>query len=51
LIHEEQPVTFLYYQLDSAAYSKRFQNVKWLPLRPGYDLTAWWVPKASQKYK
>jgi peptide/nickel transport system substrate-binding protein len=51
LIHEEQPVTFLYYQLDPAAYSKRFQNVKWLPLRPGYDLTAWWVPKASQKYK
>jgi peptide/nickel transport system substrate-binding protein len=51
LIHDEQPVTFLYYQLEPAAYSKRFQNVQWLPLRPGYDLTTWWVPKSSQKYK
>ena len=51
LIHDEQPVTFLYYQLEPAAFSKRFQNVQWMPLRPGYDLTAWWVPKARQKYK
>jgi peptide/nickel transport system substrate-binding protein len=51
LIHDEQPVTFLYYQLEPAALSKRFQNVQWLPLRPGYDLTAWWVPAASQKYR
>jgi peptide/nickel transport system substrate-binding protein len=51
LIHEEQPVTFLYYQVEPAAYSKRFQNAQWLPLRPGYDLTAWWVPKDRQKYK
>ncbi len=51
LIQDEQPVTFLYYAQDPAAYSKRFQNVQWLPLRPGYDLTTWWVPTASQKYK
>lgn len=51
LIFEEQPVTFLYYQEEPAAYSKRFQNVQWLPLRPGYDLTAWWVPAARQKYR
>ena len=51
LIHDEQPVTFLYYQLEPAAYSKRFENVQWMPLRPGYDLTTWWVPKARQKYK
>jgi hypothetical protein len=25
--------------------------MRWLPLRPGYDLTTWWVPKASQKHK
>jgi len=41
----------LYYQEESAAYSKRFQNVQWLPLRPGYDLNNWWVPKGLQKYK
>jgi peptide/nickel transport system substrate-binding protein len=51
LIQEEQPVTFLFYSEDSAAFSKRFQNVQWIPLRPGYDLTTWWVPKANQKYK
>jgi hypothetical protein len=37
--------------LQPAAFSKRFRNMRWLPLRPGYDLTTWWVPKASQKYK
>jgi peptide/nickel transport system substrate-binding protein len=50
LIHDQQPYTFLYYLEDSAAYSKRFQNVQWLPLRPGFDLTTWWVPKSMQKY-
>jgi len=50
VIHDEQPYTFLYYQEEPAAYSKRFQNVQWLPLRPGYDLNSWWVPKPLQKY-
>jgi hypothetical protein len=44
-------VTFLYYWLEPAAYSKRFQNVEWLPLKPGYDLNSWWVPAGLQKYK
>jgi len=51
LIQEEQPVTFLYYQKEPAAYSNRFQNVQWMPLRPGYDLLSWWVPRGNQKYK
>jgi len=51
LIHEEQPYTFLYYQEEVAAYSKRFQDVTWWPLRPGYDLTKWFVPKPLQKYR
>jgi peptide/nickel transport system substrate-binding protein len=51
LIADEQPVTFLYYNIEAAAYSKRFQNVQWLPLRPGYDLSDWWVPVPQQKYK
>lgn len=51
LIQEEQPVTYLYYLKEPAAYSKRFQNVQWLPIRPGYDLMTWWTPKGSQKYK
>jgi peptide/nickel transport system substrate-binding protein len=51
IIQDEQPITFLYYWLEPAAYSKRFQNVQWLPLRPGYDLNSWWVPASLQKYK
>jgi peptide/nickel transport system substrate-binding protein len=51
IFQDEQPVTFLYYFQEPAAYSKRFQNVEWLPLRPGYDLTSWWVPAGLQKYK
>src|SRR5262245_24023922 len=50
LIHEEQPYTFLFYTQEPAAYSRRFQNVKWLPPRPAYDLNSWFVPKAMQKY-
>ncbi len=51
IIHDEQPWTFLFYQEEPAAYGKRFQNVQWVPLRPGYDLNSWWVPKNLQKYK
>ena len=51
IVQDEQPTTFLYYQQEPAAYSKRFQNVQWVPTRPGYDLNSWWVPKAAQKYK
>jgi peptide/nickel transport system substrate-binding protein len=50
LIADEQPYTLLLYPVEAAAYSKRFQNVDWLPVRPGYDLTQWYVPKMTQKY-
>jgi len=51
ILHDEQPYTFLFYPQNTAAYSKRFQNISWLPVTPGYDLTSWFVPKALQKYK
>jgi peptide/nickel transport system substrate-binding protein len=50
LIQEEQPYTFLVNREESGAYSRRFHNVNWLPLRPGYDLNSWYVPKRDQKY-
>jgi peptide/nickel transport system substrate-binding protein len=50
LIADEQPAAFIYYTVEAAAYSKRFQSVQWVPLRPGYDLTSWWVPLQLQKY-
>ena len=50
IMHDEQPYTFVYYGEEAAAYHKRFQNVEWLPARPSYDLSAWFVPKMTQKY-
>ena len=50
LIAGEQPYTFLFYPQESAAYQKRFQNVAWLPPRPGYDLNSWFVTKGAQRY-
>jgi ABC-type transport system substrate-binding protein len=50
IIHDEQPYTFLFYPEESAAYSKRFHNVMFLPPRPNYDLSSWFVPVAEQKH-
>jgi peptide/nickel transport system substrate-binding protein len=41
IIREEQPYTFLWINKEAAAWDKRFQNVVWFPLRPGYDLSTW----------
>jgi peptide/nickel transport system substrate-binding protein len=51
ILHEEQPYTFIYYPQEAAAYHLRFNNVTWLPARPGYDLTEWFVPGSMQKFK
>lgn len=51
LIHDEQPYTFLLYPQVPVAYHKRFQNVDFLPTRPGYNLNEWFVPLQNQKYK
>ena len=50
IIHEEQPYTFLMYPQESGAYHLRFQNVEFIPARPGYDLATWFVPTAYQRY-
>jgi peptide/nickel transport system substrate-binding protein len=50
IIHDEQPYTFLLIPKEPMVYQKRFQNVTWLPVSPGYDLTQWFVPLALQKY-
>ena len=43
IFHDEQPYTLLYYPENAAAYHKRLQNVQFLHVRPGYDITQWWV--------
>jgi peptide/nickel transport system substrate-binding protein len=50
IIHEEQPYTFVLWLQEAGAYTKRFQGVTFVPARPGYDLNAWFVPRAAQKY-
>jgi peptide/nickel transport system substrate-binding protein len=50
ILHEEQPYTFMLYPQESVAFHQRFQQVDFLPVRPGYDLTQWFVPLVSQRY-
>ncbi len=48
LVDAEQPYQFLYCPKDLGAYHQRFRGVKWYRLRPGYDLSEWYVPKDEQ---
>lgn len=50
IINDEQPYTFLWVLKYPTAYNKRFQNVEFYTVRPGYILNNWWAPKALQKY-
>lgn len=51
LIDAEQPYMFMYCIKDFGAYHQRFRGVKWYRLRPGFDLTEWYVPKDEQLIK
>lgn len=51
LIDSEQPYQFLYCPKELGAYHQRFRGVKWYRIRPGYDLTEWYVPKEEQLRK
>lgn len=51
LLDSEQPYTFLWMQKEFGAYHHRFRNVKWYRLRPGFDLSEWYVPKEEQLHK
>ncbi|MBI3096826.1 MAG: hypothetical protein HYY93_01065 [Planctomycetes bacterium] len=49
LIYDEQPYFFLYCRPDYCAYRKNYRGVKLYRLRPGYDLTEWFIPKELQQ--
>ncbi|WP_373650164.1 ABC transporter substrate-binding protein [Schlesneria sp. DSM 10557] len=51
VIDSEQPYMFLWIPKEFGAYHKRFRNVKWYRLRPGFDLSEWYVPKDEQVHK
>ena len=48
LLDSEQPYMFLWIPKEFGVYHKRFRNVKWYRLRPGFDLSEWYVPKDEQ---
>lgn len=48
VLDTEQPYMFLYVVKDFGAYQDRFRGVKWYRLRPGFDLSEWYVPKDEQ---
>jgi peptide/nickel transport system substrate-binding protein len=44
IFYEEQPIALLWNPHTSVIWNNRFDNVKWYPLRPGYN-PAWWIPR------
>lgn len=47
ILFEQQPYLFLYMAPDLGLYDKRYRGVKWYKLRPGYDLTEWFLPQGA----
>jgi peptide/nickel transport system substrate-binding protein len=47
ILHEEQPYLFLFAAPDLGLYDKRYRGVRFYPLRPGYDLTEWFLPERA----
>jgi peptide/nickel transport system substrate-binding protein len=51
LLHEDQPVTFLFTGERLTVVSNRFHNIKPKALRPCVSFYEWYVPAGQQKYK
>jgi peptide/nickel transport system substrate-binding protein len=45
--HEIQPYLFLYTSPGLGVYDKRYRGVKFYKVRPGYDLSEWYLPEAG----
>ncbi len=45
IIYDEQPYLFLWITPDYSAYLPPYRGVKFYKLRPGYDLSEWFIPK------
>ncbi|QDT63751.1 ABC transporter substrate-binding protein [Calycomorphotria hydatis] len=48
LLDHEQPYMFLYTPQDLGVYNQKFRGVKFYPIRPGFDLREWYIPKELQ---
>ena len=47
IMHETQPYLFRYVSPNLGIYDKRFRGVKFYKVRPGYDLSEWFLPDIS----
>ena len=47
IVYDEQPYTMLWSVLYPSVYNKRLQNVHFSYVRPGYNPSQWWIPKAQ----
>jgi peptide/nickel transport system substrate-binding protein len=47
ILHETQPYLFLYTTPNLGVYDKRYRGVKFYKVRPGYDLSEWYLPEAA----
>ena len=47
IMHEQQPYLFLYATPNLGIYSKRYRGVKLYKVRPGYDLSEWYLGQAG----
>jgi len=45
VLHDQQPYDFLYMEPELGAYNKKYRGVKFYRMRPGYDLTEWFIPE------
>ncbi len=50
IVHEEAPYTFLWTPQLLALYNRRLANVRFLPIRPGFNPLEWFIPKHLQAY-
>jgi len=44
IFYEDQPVAMMWNPYTPVVWNNRFDNVKWYPLRPGYN-PPWWIAK------
>jgi len=47
ILFDTQPYEFLYLIPELGAYDKRYRGVKFYKVRPGYDLSEWFLPRGT----
>jgi len=51
IIHDDQPVTFMWSESSRYFYSDRFKNTRWYSYPSSGLLNEWWTPQNMQRYQ